>query len=70
MKTQNDTTFKSNTASSTFSNARRAFIKLCSAAAAGGFSSLLLSHTSEAKDYLELLKTGGIADELYWARVR
>lgn len=73
MKTQNDYTSKSNTALNTFSNTRRDFIKLCSAAAAGGFSSLLLPQTSEAKDYLELLKTGasqGIADERYWAIVR
>jgi len=73
MRPQNGNTLKSNTIPSTFNNSRRDFIKMCSAATAGGFSSLLLPHISEAKDSMELLKiktSEGVFDELFWLFVR
>ena len=73
MKPQNGETIKNHTPFPNFSNARRDFIKLCGAATVGGVSGLLLPQTSEAKDYLELLKTKvsqGILDELFWDFVR
>ncbi len=73
MRPQNGNTLKSNTIPSTFNNNRRDFIKLCSAATVGGFSSLLLPQISGEKDSLELLKTKvsqNISDELFWSFVR
>jgi len=73
MRPQNDNTSKHNKTFSTFNNTRRDFIKMCSVATVGGFSSLLLPHTSEARNSLEQLKTRasqGIFDELFWALVR
>jgi len=73
MERQNLTTIKSNKPFPNFNNTRRNFIKLCSAATVGGFSSLLLSQTSEAKDPLEVLKartSQGTLDDLFWSFVR
>ena len=73
MERQNLTTIKSNKLFSDFNNRRRDFIKLCSAATVGGFSSLLLPQTSEAKDPLELLKartSQGTFDDIFWSFVR
>ena len=73
MKKENGEIIKSNIPCRDFNHARRDFIKLCGAATAGGFSSLLLPQNSEAKDYLELLKNRtpqNISDELYWALLR
>jgi len=73
MRPQNGNTLKSNTILSTFNNSRRDFIKLCSTATVGGFSSLLLPQISETKDSLESLKMIASQDEtneLFWSFVR
>jgi len=73
MRPQNGNTLKSNTILSTFNNSRRDFIKLCSTATVGGFSSLLLPQISETKDSLESLKMRASQDEtneLFWSFVR
>jgi selenocysteine lyase/cysteine desulfurase len=73
LKQDNEEARKSSNSSPQFTNTRRDFIKLFSAATMGGVSSLLLPSTSEAEDSLGLLDTGvlhNVDNELFWNFVR